>query len=421
MDVIKIGEYIKKKRIEMEITQLDLSNLLNVSHQAVSRWEKGDNLPDVVKLSELCKIFSISIDEMINQNNRNSITENKSNNLKFFRLINSIFAVISVILYYLLIFTSEVLWIPVIAQYLLVLGISLVYIIPFALLEEKTEEDFTQVRISFLFSLGALLLTLNTFFYRSYSITIELFIAGVIIATPILWLIHIFLKSYGSSNYSDANSVKRKEYSDFKKEIAKYILYLVIGFVIIMTYGLLSDMIAGDTTSSMKYLYSVLLVVSLVPFSYYLMKEKSFGNVVLILMYVLLSVHHIIYSYISNYVYNQTEWNIFEDIEYGLIAAFVALVLVYIIYIIIKYVKEGKFNMFKSKYTIYLIIISFMQLLSRLLGTESYNFSVINNGSYRYHITYVMESNLITYAVVVAIIFTVSVDMYNEKFRVKTV
>ena len=421
MNIIIIGEFIKKKRIEMGITQLELSNLLNVSHQAVSRWEKGDNLPDVVKLSELCKLFGVSIDEMINQNNEDKRIKNKSNNLKFFRLINSVFAVISVILYYLLIFTSGVLWIPVLTQYLLVLGISLIYIIPFALLEEKTEEDFTHVRISLLFSLGALLLTLNTFFYGNYGIEIELFIIGAIIATPILWLIHIFLKSYGSSNYSEPNSVKRVEYSELKKEIAKYILYIVIGLMVIMSYGLLSDTIVGDATSSMKYLYSFLLIISLVPFSYYLKKEKSFGNVILLLMYILLSVHHIRYSYISNYIYNQSDWKIFEDIEYALIATFVALVLTYVIYIIIKYVKEGKFNMFKSKYTIYLIIVSFMQLLSRLLGTESYNISVLSDTSYRYHITYVIEANLYTYAIVVAIIFIAVVDMYNEKIQIKTV
>ena len=104
-----------------------------------------------------------------------------------------------------------------------------------------------------------------------------------------------------------------------------------------------------------------------------------------------------------------------------MIATFVALVLTYVIYIIIKYVKEGKFNMFKSKYTIYLIIVSFMQLLSRLLGTESYNISVLSDTSYRYHITYVIEANLYTYAIVVAIIFIAVVDMYNEKVQIKTV
>ena len=67
MDLKIIGKYLKEKRTEAGYTQGDLAQILNVSHQAVSRWENGDNLPDVMKLSELSKLYNISMEEILQQ------------------------------------------------------------------------------------------------------------------------------------------------------------------------------------------------------------------------------------------------------------------------------------------------------------------------------------------------------------------
>ena len=44
---MKIGNNIKKLREAKQITQEQLGKLLNVSHQAVSKWENDVALPDI--------------------------------------------------------------------------------------------------------------------------------------------------------------------------------------------------------------------------------------------------------------------------------------------------------------------------------------------------------------------------------------
>ncbi|XMB85812.1 helix-turn-helix transcriptional regulator [Mycoplasmatota bacterium WC44] len=46
MKLERIGNYIAKKRKKREFTQEQLGEKLGVSYQAVSKWERGENLPD---------------------------------------------------------------------------------------------------------------------------------------------------------------------------------------------------------------------------------------------------------------------------------------------------------------------------------------------------------------------------------------
>lgn len=61
----KIGARIKSCREQENITQDKLAQRLNVSRQSVSKWEKGNSLPDIDRLVEIGKIFDISLDELI--------------------------------------------------------------------------------------------------------------------------------------------------------------------------------------------------------------------------------------------------------------------------------------------------------------------------------------------------------------------
>ena len=48
MDMLNIGRYIQQLRKAAGMTQKELAEKLNVSFQAVSKWENGDSLPDTV-------------------------------------------------------------------------------------------------------------------------------------------------------------------------------------------------------------------------------------------------------------------------------------------------------------------------------------------------------------------------------------
>lgn len=66
MNTIEIGRYIKDKRIEMHLTQKELANRLNLSFQAVSKWETGATLPDTSILLTLSDILEVTVDQILN-------------------------------------------------------------------------------------------------------------------------------------------------------------------------------------------------------------------------------------------------------------------------------------------------------------------------------------------------------------------
>jgi DNA-binding XRE family transcriptional regulator len=64
-DTLAIGRAIAQLRRAMKMTQQSLAACLYVSHQAVSKWENGVALPDVMTLYTLCKLFDISIEQLL--------------------------------------------------------------------------------------------------------------------------------------------------------------------------------------------------------------------------------------------------------------------------------------------------------------------------------------------------------------------
>ena len=66
MDTLKIGRYIQRLRKTSGMTQKDLAEKLNISFQAVSKWENGDALPDTGLLLDLCDILNTTVDKLLN-------------------------------------------------------------------------------------------------------------------------------------------------------------------------------------------------------------------------------------------------------------------------------------------------------------------------------------------------------------------
>ena len=59
------GEKLFTLRRQAGYSQEDLAALLGVSRQAISRWEMGATLPDAQNLLQLSRLFSVSIDSML--------------------------------------------------------------------------------------------------------------------------------------------------------------------------------------------------------------------------------------------------------------------------------------------------------------------------------------------------------------------
>ena len=65
MDQEKVGNLIKKLRLDNNLTQKELADKLNVTFQAVSKWENGKSVPDIAQLHEISKLFNIDISEIL--------------------------------------------------------------------------------------------------------------------------------------------------------------------------------------------------------------------------------------------------------------------------------------------------------------------------------------------------------------------
>jgi len=66
VDVFKVGKYIQELRKRKSITQSQLGERLSISYQAVSKWERGESLPDTVLLVDLAIILETTVDNILN-------------------------------------------------------------------------------------------------------------------------------------------------------------------------------------------------------------------------------------------------------------------------------------------------------------------------------------------------------------------
>ena len=60
-----LSEKIKELRKKKGLTQEELANALNVSRQAITKWESGDGSPDIENLKNIALYFHVSVDYLI--------------------------------------------------------------------------------------------------------------------------------------------------------------------------------------------------------------------------------------------------------------------------------------------------------------------------------------------------------------------
>lgn len=64
---MNLSSNLKKIRKENNLSQEDLAEKLGVSRQSVSKWESNQAYPEMDKVIQLCKMFNLNIDELLNQ------------------------------------------------------------------------------------------------------------------------------------------------------------------------------------------------------------------------------------------------------------------------------------------------------------------------------------------------------------------
>ena len=62
-----IAQNIVFLRKQAGMTQLDLAEKLNYSDKAVSKWERGDSVPDIAVLKDIADLFGVTVDYLLKE------------------------------------------------------------------------------------------------------------------------------------------------------------------------------------------------------------------------------------------------------------------------------------------------------------------------------------------------------------------
>lgn len=65
-----LGQKLKEIRKRFGLSQEQLAEIMNVSRQAITKWENDGGMPDVSNLQELSKVFGITVDYLLNDDNQ---------------------------------------------------------------------------------------------------------------------------------------------------------------------------------------------------------------------------------------------------------------------------------------------------------------------------------------------------------------
>lgn len=66
---LQLGANIAALRKRGGMTQAVLAERINFSDKAVSKWERGESIPDVLTLMELAQVFEVSVDDLLRDPN----------------------------------------------------------------------------------------------------------------------------------------------------------------------------------------------------------------------------------------------------------------------------------------------------------------------------------------------------------------
>ncbi len=62
---MNLSQKLRELRTLSKLSQEQLAQKLNVTNQAVSKWEVGKSYPDILNLVKICDIYNVSLDELI--------------------------------------------------------------------------------------------------------------------------------------------------------------------------------------------------------------------------------------------------------------------------------------------------------------------------------------------------------------------
>lgn len=114
-----IGKNIAEYRKLAGLSQIDFAEKLNYSDKAVSKWERGESLPDIIVLKQIADLFGITVNDLLGEKeekkkriNINKLLRNKT--FIFILSVGIVWLVATIVCVFMLIFgnTSKWVWLP---------------------------------------------------------------------------------------------------------------------------------------------------------------------------------------------------------------------------------------------------------------------------------------------------------------------
>ena len=82
---VAVAENIAALRASRKMTQLELGEALNYSDKAISKWERGEAVPDAYVLSDMAAIFDVSVDWILTKHEKHEAPPRKADRLAHMR------------------------------------------------------------------------------------------------------------------------------------------------------------------------------------------------------------------------------------------------------------------------------------------------------------------------------------------------
>ncbi|MBE6137471.1 MAG: helix-turn-helix transcriptional regulator [Erysipelotrichaceae bacterium] len=83
-------------RTKAKMTQLELATKLNYSDKAISKWEHGDSMPDIVILKQLADLFNVTVDYLLTDDHSDYIPKSYNRSLRRTRAVITGLAILCV-------------------------------------------------------------------------------------------------------------------------------------------------------------------------------------------------------------------------------------------------------------------------------------------------------------------------------------
>ena len=104
--MLHLSENLRKYRILKNLTQEDVAEYLGITPQSVSKWERGESVPDVYVLKNIADIFDVTVDYILVPHQLNEKVATKKETARRNHMLISSISIIGVLLLATVAFTA---------------------------------------------------------------------------------------------------------------------------------------------------------------------------------------------------------------------------------------------------------------------------------------------------------------------------